>query len=150
MRSLLAAGALVGALAAGGVPMGAIGLSAGEGTAASAVAEQGAHPGPPAWSQGRGRAKQGDKHADQFKGWAEGWSGAKAEIEGDADGRRGEQAKPGQAARDAKVGTRGEHGRAMRAWSKCVVGDGAGLPGDERPDREAACGAKPTPPGHLR
>lgn len=40
------------------------------------------------------------------------------------------------------------HGEAMRAWAKCVSGQ-AGKDA-EGFDPEAACGAKPTPPGHLK
>lgn len=54
---------------------------------------------------------------------------------------------PGRAGRNG-VGLGPVHGKAMRAWAACV----SKQPGKDAEgfDPESVCGAKPTPPGHLR
>ena len=51
----------------------------------------------------------------------------------------------GQQGKD-KVG----HGTAMREWAHCVGDAARKLDPGEKLDPEAACGDKPTPPGHRR
>ena len=95
---------------------------------------QSAQPGPPAWAAGEGRAKQGDKHAGQLKGWAK---------------HRAD--KPGKAGKAGKAGN--GHGRAVRAWAHCVADFNREQGGPDTGGSRAAagvCGEKPLSPGQTK
>lgn len=87
---------------------------------------------------GRGPAKPADKDADGKPGYGPPAHAQSVHNRSDHPGRSGRGG--------AMAGP--SHGEAMRAWAKCVSGQ-AGKDA-EGFDPEAACGAKPTPPGHLK
>ncbi len=87
---------------------------------------------------GRGPAKPADKDADGKPGYGPPAHARSVHNRSDHPGRSGRGG--------ALVGP--SHGEAMRAWAKCVSGQ-AGKDA-EGFDPEAACGVKPTPPGHLK
>lgn len=89
-------------------------------------------------ADGRGPAKPADKDADGKPGYGPPAHARSVHNRSDHPGRSRRGA--------ALVGP--SHGEAMRAWAKCVSGQ-AGKDA-EGFDPEAACGAKPTPPGHLK
>lgn len=87
---------------------------------------------------GRGPAKPADKDADGKPGYGPPAHARSVHNRGD---------HPGQSGRGGAVAGP-SHGEAMRAWAACVSGQ-AGRDA-EGFDPEAACGVKPTPPGHLK
>lgn len=87
---------------------------------------------------GRGPAKPADKDADGKPGYGPPAHAQSVHNRSDHPGRAGRGG--------AMAGP--SHGEAMRAWARCVSGQ-AGKDA-EGFDPEAACGAKPTPPGHLK
>jgi hypothetical protein len=165
MRGTIITAALV-TLALGGTPTAALVLGsdtptahtntsahakAAAGDAASGKRTQSPQPGPPAWADGDGRAKQGDKHADQAKGWA---NGRAKNAAGAGKARNGmnkaNKANNGQG-----------HGAAVRAWAHCVADyqrDHPNQPGDAAAGDAtggtnaavAACGKKPAGPGQAK
>jgi hypothetical protein len=86
----------------------------------------------------KGPAKPADKDADGKPGYGPPAHARSVHNRSDHPGRSGHGG--------AMVGP--SHGEAMKAWAKCVSGQ-AGKDA-EGFDPEAACGAKPTPPGHLK
>ena len=141
MRGLVAATAVLGVIAIGGLPALALTLSDAEtGTAAQTTADR--RPGPPPWAHGHkaGKADKADKddkdekarEDDDRAGGPPGWA------------RHGDQVPPGWA-RNHPGKT--PHGWAMRVWAHCVADAAADLPSGEKLDPEAACGARPAPPG---
>lgn len=142
----MAATAVVGVLAIGGLPTLALTLADGETTAdTTSVADTPRQPGPPPWAQGRakGHHKQDrdDKDARKDKSDAgdnrEGGDG----VPGWA--RHGDHVPPGWARNHPG---RSPHGWAMRAWAHCVADAAARLPEGETLDPERACGTRPAPP----
>jgi hypothetical protein len=87
---------------------------------------------------GRGPAKPADKDADGKPGYGPPAHARSVHNRSDHPGRSGRGG--------AMVGP--SHGQAMRGWAKCVSGQAGN--DAEGFDPEAACGAKPTPPGHLK
>ncbi|MGZ5417162.1 MAG: hypothetical protein ACXWDI_08290 [Nocardioides sp.] len=138
MRGLLAATAVVGVLAIGGLPTLALSLADDEtGSDRSPAASQ-REPGPPPWAHGkaRGHEKPGqddraDKDKQKDKAGAPGWM------------RHDGQVPPGWARNHTG---RTPHGWAMRAWAHCVADAAAGLAQGEKLDPESACGERPEPP----
>jgi hypothetical protein len=148
MRGLLAATAVLGVVAIGGLPVLALTLAdaeTGAGDTTQTAIDQ--RPGPPAWAHGHGRdgkpgkpdkAKDDDRHDDQ----------GDARDDAEKDGRpgwarHGDQVTPGWAKQHAG---RTPHGWAVREWAHCVADAAAKLPDGEKLDPEAACGARPAPP----
>lgn len=102
------------------------------------------------------KARSADKGS--VKGWDKGWatSGGRDKSAGKPGYGPPEHARsihnrgesmPGRSGRN-DPGLGRLHGKAMRAWAACV----SEQPGKdvEGFDPEAACGEKPTPPGHLK
>lgn len=102
------------------------------------------------------KARSADKGS--VKGWDKGWatSGGRDKSAGKPGFGPPEHARsihnrgesmPGRSGRN-DPGLGRLHGKAMRAWAACV----SEQPGKdvEGFDPEAACGEKPTPPGHLK
>ena len=122
MKGILAAGAILGVLAVGGLPAFALTMAAdpssGSGSTADTQTWQPGDGAPP-WSDGR--------HAKGHAKWHQG--------ESDDDVRGAGELPPGL----AKTG-KTHHGAQMRDWAHCMAG--AEKPTDHK------CGAKPTPPGH--
>jgi hypothetical protein len=138
VRGLLAATAVVGVLAIGGLPTLALTLADEETGSDRSTAASQQQPGPPPWAHGKARGhekRSGDDRAHQDKqkdkaghpGWMR------------HDGR----VPPGWARNHAG---RTPHGWAMRAWAHCVVDAAAGLTDGEKLDPVAACGERPEPP----
>jgi hypothetical protein len=133
MRGLLAATAVLGVVAIGGLPVLALALADAETGPDAGVSAQvsdqvsaGAlRPGPPPWAHGHGKR---DDDTDDPPGWA----------------RHGDLVPPGWAKNHAG---RSPHGWAVREWAHCVADAAADLDGGQKLDPEAACGERPTPPG---
>jgi hypothetical protein len=145
MRGLLAATAVLGVIAIGGLPVLALTLAdaeTGAGDTAPTAADQ--RPGPPAWAHGRG-GKPGKP--DKVKGdddRADGDDDDGAETDGPPGwARHGDTVPPGWVKHHAG---RTPHGWAMREWAHCVADAAADLPSGEKLDPEAACGVRPDPP----
>lgn len=102
------------------------------------------------------KARSADKGS--VKGWDKGWatSGGRDKSAGKPGYGPPEHARSIHNRGDSMPGRSGRndpglgrlHGKAMRAWAACV----SEQPGKdvEGFDPEAACGEKPTPPGHLK
>lgn len=148
MRGLVAATAVLGVLAAGGLPtLGHTPAADGTGPGGddvTRVRDEGPS-GPPPWAMGkahgRSTTKAKDKAKDKAKGAGEGPKGLK-----DGRGPRWSQGRPPGLAREKGPGAdRTPHGWLMRDWAHCVAG--ADKPKGQRFDPEAVCGTRPTPPG---
>ena len=145
MRGLLAATAVLGVVAIGGLPVLALALADAETgpdpQVSAQVSTAALRPGPPPWAHGHGKPGRDDKAGDDHK--------AGEDRDDDADGppgwaRHGDLVPPGWARNHAG---RSPHGWAVREWAHCVADAAADLDGGQKLDPEAACGKRPTPPG---
>ncbi len=137
MRGILAATAVVGVLAIGGLPALALTLADQETESDRSTAASQRPPGPPPWAHGNARGHEKPGQDDRDKGRQEDKSGAPGWMR--HDGR----VPPGWTRNHAG---RPPHGWAMRAWAHCVTDAAAGLDDGEKLDPEAACGRRPEPP----
>ena len=151
MRMLVGVVAVVGALATGGVP--ALAFTMGH-------AEQGVQTAGQA-AVAQGPDKPADKNADGKPGYGPP-AHASSRHNGDKPAkpdRADEKGDRGEAGERGKAGEAGAHGKemsalgrahatAMRDWAACD----SEQPGNQAEsfDPEAACGERPTPPGHLK
>jgi hypothetical protein len=141
MRGLLAATAVLGVVAIGGLPVLALTLADAETDRQVSAARP---PGPPPWAHGQGKPDQDDEPGDDDK------AGKGRDKDGAGPpgwARHGDSVPPGWAKNHAG---RSPHGWAVREWAHCVADAAADLDSGEKLDPEAACGARPTPPGALR
>ena len=133
MRGLLAATAVLGVVAIGGLPVLALTLADAETGPDAQVGAAARRPGPPPWAHGHGKPDQDDKAGEDRDGKGPpGWA------------RHGHLVPPGWAKNHAG---RSPHGWAVRDWAHCVADAAADLDSGEKLDPEAACGERPTPPG---
>jgi hypothetical protein len=153
MRGVVAATAVLGVLAVGGLPAAALVVAAEEtGTPDAAVAQE--RTGPPPWANGQARGHDKDKGgAAEDKGGAAKDKAPRAtkptddaKREGAQRGRR-EGPPPGWGRHHQG---RSPHGWAVREWARCLAGAAEELPEGRRLDPHAACGGKPEPPGHAK
>lgn len=154
MKGLVAATAVLGVLAIGGIPALALTLADNETGSASTPQEarqEGAErqPGPPPWANGQGKGHHKDDKGKDDKGKDE-----KKESDRDGGGkgqpgwsRHGDQVPPGWARNHEG---RSPHGWAMREWAHCLADAAAALGDGERLDPEAACGERPAPQREKR
>ena len=147
MRMLAGAVAVIGAIAVGGVP--ALAITAGQPD--QGVQQAGEGPPKPADKNADGKPGYGPPaHARSSHNVAKPRESSRQDSPEDSrDDRadRPDKVKPNEHAKEMSALGR-EHAEAMRAWGACV---------SEQPNAEAegfdpegACGARPTPPGHLK
>lgn len=149
MRGLLAATAVLGVVAIGGLPVLALTLADAETGPDTQVSAAARRPGPPPWAHGHGKPDHDDKARDDKDGDDRAGEDRDDDRDDDGDGppgwaRHGDLVPPGWAKNHAG---RSPHGWAMREWAHCVADAAADLGSGEKLDPEAACGARPTPPG---
>ena len=154
MRGLVAATAVLGVIAIGGLPVLALTLADAEtGTDDTTPTAVDRRPGPPPWAHGQGKDGKDGKDGkpakpdklDKAKGDAE---SDDQDDDAETDGapgwaRHDDQVPPGWVKHHAG---RTPHGWAMREWAHCVADAAADLTSGEKLDPEAACGARPEPP----
>lgn len=148
MKGLLAATAVLGVLAIGGLPTLALTLADNEtGADTAAQVDSADQPGPPPWAHGHAKGHQKDgKPAKKDKA-------GRDEQGAGGDGRpgwarNGGQVPPGWAKNHPG---RSPHGWAMRDWAHCLADAAGELGQGEKLDVEAVCGARPAhPKGNAR
>ncbi len=148
MRGLVAATAVLGVIAIGGLPVLALTLADAEtGTGDTTPTAADRRPGPPPWAHGQGKDGKPAK-PDKAKGDDRDEADDEDDDGAEADARpgwagRADQVPPGWAKHHPG---RAPHGWAMREWAHCVGDAAADLTSGEKLDPEAACGARPEPP----